>query len=261
MSAKADFSDLTTRTISAIVMLAIAGFTLWQGGLAFQYLLIVLAGLMAWELSQMHDTRKWLPILSGAFVAAVVYISFFPIGISPTALTVLKLAPCLLISGLHVEKTRFTVFLGLLVFMAATTDLGTFRIEQGFVLTIWLLLCIIASDVGGYFAGKIFGGPKLWVRISPKKTWSGTIGGWALAAIVGLCIVIFTAQPWVLVPASILVAIAAQAGDLLESAVKRRAGVKDSSNLIPGHGGLLDRFDGVLGVCFLLGLAGLLGVY
>lgn len=261
MSTKADFSDLTTRTASAIVMLAVAGFTLWQGGSTFQYLLIVVAGLMAWEISHMHDPRNWLSILSGVFVAGFVYISFFPIGLSPTALTGLKLLPCLLLASFHVEKARFTIFAGLLIFMAATTDLGSFRIEQGFALTIWLLLCIIASDIGGYFAGKTFGGPKLWVRISPKKTWSGTIGGWALAAIVGLCFVLFDAQPWILIPASVLVSIAAQAGDLVESAVKRRAGVKDSSNLIPGHGGLLDRFDGVLGVCFLLGFAGLFGVF
>ena len=261
MSAKADFSDLTTRTLSAIVMLTVAGFTLWQGGAAFQYLLVIAAGLMAWEISHIHDPRNWLSVVSGVFVAGFVYISFFPIGLTPTTLTILKLAPCLLLAGLHVEKSRFTVFAGLLIFMAATTDLGAFRIEQGFILTIWLLLCIIASDVGGYFAGKIFGGPKLWVRISPKKTWSGTIGGWALAAVVGLCFVVFDAQPMILIPASILVSIAAQAGDLIESAVKRRAGVKDSSNLIPGHGGLLDRFDGVLGVCFLLGFAGLVGIY
>ncbi len=261
MSSKADFSDLTTRIASAIVMLIIAGFTLWQGGAAFQYLLIISAGLMAWEISHMHDTRSWLSIVSGIFAAGFVYISFFPIGLSPIALTALKLLPCLILAGLHIEKARFTVFAGLLIFMAATTDLGAFRIEQGFFLTVWLLLCIVASDVGGYFAGKIFGGPKLWPRISPKKTWSGTLGGWALAAIVGLIFVILNAQPLLLIPASILVSIAAQAGDLVESAVKRRAGVKDSSNLIPGHGGLLDRFDGVLGVCFLLGIAGLVGVY
>jgi len=261
MSTKADFSDLTTRTLSAIVMLVVAGFALWQGGAAFQYLLIIAAGLMAWEISHMHDKRNWLSIVSGVFVAGFVYISFFPIGLSPTALTALKLLPCLALAGLHTDKARFTVFAGLLIFMAATTDLGNFRIEQGFSLTIWLLLCIIASDVGGYFAGKMFGGPKLWARISPKKTWSGTIGGWALAALVGLCFVIFDEQTWILIPASVLVSIAAQAGDLVESAVKRRAGVKDSSNLIPGHGGLLDRFDGVLGVCFLLGVAGIIGIY
>ena len=261
MSAKADFSDLKTRIISAVVMLLIAGFALWSGGAIFQYLLIIIAGLMAWEISHMHDPRNWLSVITGVFVSGFVYISFFPIGLSPTALTMLKSLPWLALAGLHIEKARFSVFAGLLIFMAATTDLGAFRIEQGFSLTIWLLLCIIASDVGGYFAGKIFGGPKLWVRISPKKSWSGTIGGWVLAAVIGLCFVLFDAQPWVLIPASILVSIAAQAGDLVESAVKRRAGVKDSSNLIPGHGGLLDRFDGVLGVCFLLGFAGLVGIY
>jgi phosphatidate cytidylyltransferase len=129
-----------------------------------------------------------------------------------------------------------------------------------------LLVVVVASDVGGYFAGKLIGGPKILPSISPKKTWSGTLGGWALAAVVGFIAIQLGMGGFGLVVLSIFVAMAAQIGDLLESMMKRKAGVKDSSNLIPGHGGLLDRFDGVMGASVALGIvlalggAGLLGM-
>lgn len=115
---------------------------------------------------------------------------------------------------------------------------------QGLVLTLWLLAVVIASDIMGYFAGRLLGGPKFWPRISPKKTWSGTIAGWIGALIVGWAF--SGALGSVVILFSPIVAFAGQMGDIAESAIKRRAGVKDSSNLIPGHGGVLDRFDAVI---------------
>jgi phosphatidate cytidylyltransferase len=258
MSTKADFSDLATRTASAVVMLAVAGFTIWQGGFVFKALLILAAALMAWEISRMHDGRGPLAVISGVIVGLVSVVTFFPFGLSVVTLLGLQILAALLMSETH-RAYKKTIFFSILVIILATTALGEFREIQGLILTLWLLLCVVASDIGGYFAGKMLGGPKLWVRISPKKTWSGTLGGWVLATAVGAGFVFAAGQPVWLIPASALVAIAAQSGDLAESAIKRRAEIKDSSNLIPGHGGLLDRFDGVLGVCFLVFLAGLAG--
>ena len=258
MTTKADFSDLTTRTLSAVVMLIVAGMAIWQGGTVFKALLIIAAGLMAWEISRMHDGRKGLALSSAAIVGLCSFLTFFPLGLSATIILGLQILVALLMAETH-RTSKVAVFLTIIIIIFATTALGEFRQEQGLILTLWLLLCIIASDIGGYFAGKLFGGPKLWVRISPKKTWSGTIGGWVLAACVGAVFVFVAAQDAWLIAASVPVAIAAQSGDLAESALKRRAGVKDSSNLIPGHGGLLDRFDGVLGVCFLVFIAGITG--
>ena len=116
----------------------------------------------------------------------------------------------------------------------------------------WLLVVVVVVDVAGYFAGKVFGGPKFWPKVSPKKTWSGTAAGWVGAAVVGLCYMIFAGGGVVAITVSIAAAMAAQMGDIAESAIKRKVGVKDSSNLIPGHGGLLDRFDGMLGAALLL---------
>jgi phosphatidate cytidylyltransferase len=120
-----------------------------------------------------------------------------------------------------------------------------------------LILAVILTDIGAYFAGRTFGGPKIAPAISPSKTWSGLAGGMVGAA-VALIAVTYQAEGFVDIGWKILagmaVAVVAQLGDFFESWMKRRAGVKDSGKLIPGHGGLFDRLDGLLGVMFVLGL-------
>jgi phosphatidate cytidylyltransferase len=110
----------------------------------------------------------------------------------------------------------------------------------------WLVLVVVVTDVVGYFAGRAIGGPKFWPRVSPKKTWSGTVAGWAVAVAVALLFMPLLAAGPGLIVASVLIAMAGQAGDIAQSAIKRHAGVKDSSNLIPGHGGVMDRFDALV---------------
>jgi phosphatidate cytidylyltransferase len=130
------------------------------------------------------------------------------------------------------------------------------RTDLGIAGMLWLICVVVATDVAGYFAGKAIGGPKFWPRVSPKKTWSGTAAGWIAAALVGIGFVLWGGfSPW-MVLVSVLASFASQAGDLAESAIKRRAGVKDSSHLIPGHGGFMDRFDGMMGAALLLALLG-----
>jgi phosphatidate cytidylyltransferase len=112
---------------------------------------------------------------------------------------------------------------------------------------LWLIGVVVATDVAGYFAGKMIGGPKLWPRVSPKKTWSGSSAGWIAAAIVGAFFSEASGLGVGAIVLSVVMSMASQAGDIAESALKRKTGVKDSSALIPGHGGLFDRFDGMLG--------------
>ncbi len=116
----------------------------------------------------------------------------------------------------------------------------------GLLSILWAALVVIAADVGGYFAGRIIGGPKLWPRVSPKKTWAGLGGGVALAFVVGGLFSWATTGTYFyeVCTVSMLAAILSQGGDLAESAVKRRFGVKDAGSILPGHGGLLDRLDG-----------------
>ncbi len=127
---------------------------------------------------------------------------------------------------------------------------------QGRETVYWVMAAIWATDIGAYAAGRTFGGPKLAPAISPKKTWSGLIGGIACAACIGAgtAALLGKSTAWPLALASGGLAIVGQAGDLLESALKRRFGVKDASRLIPGHGGLLDRVDGLLPAAFLVAI-------
>jgi phosphatidate cytidylyltransferase len=134
----------------------------------------------------------------------------------------------------------------------------------GFTALLFVLLVVWMTDIGGYFAGRLIGGPKLWQRISPKKTWAGAIGGFAasLGVAAGFMALDFgrtmPLRPVPLLFLAAILSIASQLGDLFESAIKRRFGVKDSSHIIPGHGGLMDRLDGFVAAIVVAALFGLL---
>ena len=129
----------------------------------------------------------------------------------------------------------------------------------GFSALIFILLVVWVTDIGGYFAGRGIGGPKLWPRVSPKKTWAGAIGGFAASLAVSAGFVAFgLGKTGPLLALGAILSVASQLGDLFESAVKRRFGVKDSSNIIPGHGGLLDRLDGFVAAVVMVAIFGVL---
>ena len=130
---------------------------------------------------------------------------------------------------------------------------------KGFAALMFVLLIVWVTDSGGYFAGRGIGGPKLWPRVSPKKTWAGAIGGFAASLVVAIGFAMFDlgrAGPLLLLSGGL--SVVSQLGDLFESAVKRRFGVKDSSHIIPGHGGLLDRLDGFVAAVVVAALLGFL---
>jgi phosphatidate cytidylyltransferase len=144
---------------------------------------------------------------------------------------------------------------------AAAAELGSVlvRLDQasGFAALMLVLLVVWVTDIGGYFAGRGLGGPKLWPRVSPKKTWAGAIGGFAGSVVVAAgfaALGIGKTGPLLLLGA--VLSVASQLGDLFESAVKRQFGVKDSSHIIPGHGGLLDRLDGFVAAVVVAAIFG-----
>jgi phosphatidate cytidylyltransferase len=244
------FDDLRTRLISAMVMVAVGIGAIWLGGWVFLLLLSIAGGVMIWELARMLapglSVQKTiiLGLIGGAAVLRVGYNSEL------VSLAALGLAPVL---GLVMIAKGRGVFLAYgLALLFAVAEMFWLRTGAGLGWVIWLVAVVIASDVGGYFFGRILGGPKILPRISPKKTWSGTMGGWILAALVGLYFVIFQGGEGFLVVFSILTAMAAQIGDVVESAIKRATGIKDASNLIPGHGGFLDRFDALIGAALFV---------
>jgi phosphatidate cytidylyltransferase len=130
---------------------------------------------------------------------------------------------------------------------------------QGWTALLLVLLVVWVTDIGGYFAGRGIGGPKLWPRVSPNKTWAGAIGGFAASLAVAWGFSAFgLGKTSALLLLGSALSIASQLGDLFESTVKRRFGVKDSSHIIPGHGGLLDRLDGFVAAVVLAAVFGLL---
>jgi len=134
------------------------------------------------------------------------------------------------------------------------------RDAHGLELLLWVFLVTWSTDIGAYFAGRTFGRAKLAPSISPNKTWAGLCGGVVAAAIVGGAWALMTGLGTLLLMLAPIFAAAAQAGDLFESWMKRRAGVKDSGHWLPGHGGVLDRLDGLVPVAVLTAIAQLLGL-
>jgi phosphatidate cytidylyltransferase len=172
-------------------------------------------------------------------------------------------APILLGEWLRLTRGRPVVRgLAILYGLAAIVALLWLRHQpdRGRETVLWVVACVWATDIGAYFVGSLAGGARLAPAISPGKTWSGLVGGICLSAIVSAtCGLVFARGDTIalaLVGAGI--AIVAQAGDLLESAAKRRAGLKDSGHVIPGHGGLLDRVDGLIAALVFVGAARLI---
>lgn len=244
------WDDLRARLASGLGMAALGVAMIWLGGPWFAALAAAVSGIMIWELIRMiTPQQRAVAVQLGLLAASAVLLARALPGLY--ALPVL-LAPVLVgVGRLGHQRLLFALFAAAI--MIAGYGLSLFRDDYGMAWLIWLILVVIATDVAGYFAGRFIGGPKFWPSVSPKKTWSGTLGGWFAAVLVGLLFVAVTRAGPGLMLMCVALSLASQMGDIAESALKRRMGVKDSSALIPGHGGLLDRFDGLLGaVLFML---------
>ena len=243
----ARWNDLGERIGVGAVVAGIGLLCVWAGGVVFAALTICVSGVIVWELVRMLD-----PDAPAVRLGAVAAFLLLLAEILPPAYA---LPICLLpafAGAAWLTKRRVSFALFTVLILLAGLGLFFLRTNYGFTWMLWLAMVVITTDVFGYLFGRMIGGPKLWTRVSPNKTWSGTIAGWVGAALVGLLFGIFTAAGPEVAPVSIALAMAAQLGDIAESAVKRRAGVKDSSSLLPGHGGLFDRFDGMLGASVTL---------
>lgn len=241
------WGDLLPRILSGGIAAIFGLWVMWLGGLSFHLLVAVVSGIMVWEVARMVGAGNksiYFGVLAGA---GHLILTSFPISYTLPLLFVPALVG---IAQLDRHKVSFALFTSAI--MIAGLGLVILRDNYGFVWVAWLALVVIASDILGYFAGKMIGGPKFWPKVSPKKTWSGTIAGWLGAALVAVVYVLMGHAGWQLVTISIAIAIAGQMGDVAESALKRRSGVKDSSNILPGHGGMFDRFDAMLGASLFL---------
>jgi phosphatidate cytidylyltransferase len=250
--------NLTARVVSSIILAPIVLAAVWYGGWVLAILAAAAGAILMFEWLSVTGRDPAKP--TGVLAIAAVVVGILAAG-----------APYLIGAGIGV------VFVATIVLFAITRDIwiagGTIYaavmaisllairsdVLYGLVGVVFVLAAVWATDIAAYAAGRTIGGPKLWPAVSPKKTWAGSIGGLIAALIAGLAVAAIVGERPGLAVASValVLSLACQAGDLFESAVKRRFGVKDASRLIPGHGGLLDRVDGLT---FAAPVAALIGI-
>jgi phosphatidate cytidylyltransferase len=207
--------------VSSLVLAPLALLAAWLGGLLFVLFWVIAASIVLWE---------WARLVVDAKLRGFALIDWLAAGIAYAA--VLLFAPLIL----RRDPTL------------------------GFAAMAFLFAVVWATDILAYFAGRALGGPKLWPAVSPKKTWAGAVGGTLGGIAVGALTVklLGLSVPAMLLLVACLLSVAAQAGDLLESAIKRHFGAKDAGSIIPGHGGLMDRLDGFLTAAAAAAMVGLL---
>jgi phosphatidate cytidylyltransferase len=256
------FGDLGLRILSSIGLALLVSVDLWLGGAWVSALAAIAAALMLWELHRMatgNDGRlaPGLAVPAVGAVSAVFVTSVVGVGWGALVLAAFALATLMLRRAGAGWMAAGLAYVGLAMAYVTVLRDGP---GLGLAAIVWLIVVVAAADIGAYFAGRTLGGPKLWPRVSPKKTWSGALGGLGLGVAFGLGTALAAGWPLPLIALlSAGVVVASQAGDLLESSVKRHFAVKDASQLIPGHGGVMDRLDGVVGGLWFIALFDILG--
>jgi phosphatidate cytidylyltransferase len=263
--APAEAGSLRLRILSALALAPLPIVAIWFGGGILTALTVAAAIVMAWEWGRLcggGTTGAAAPVLIAAIAAAVVAASLWGIG----AGVLLALTGALVVWQIarhHRAAAPLWLAAGSL-WVALPCIILLWLVQSGNAsrgMLFWVFAVVWATDIGAYMVGRQVGGPLLAPKWSPRKTWAGLVGGivcaalagWAMAGVLGAT----TVLPLVLVSAGL--AIVEQFGDLAESVAKRRFGVKDASSLIPGHGGLLDRLDGLLAVIPAVALLTLFG--
>lgn len=246
--------DIGIRAASAVVLAPAAVLATWAGGVWFLALILLACGLLAVEWAMMSAPGAWRSIAWAVGLALAAAVITAHVGLMSVAFVLLVFTAAL--AGEFARSRRQealnaaygVLYLGwpavLLIWLRAGHD------PVGLHWTVLVFAVAWASDILAYLVGSAIGGPKLWPRFSPNKTWSGFIGGLVAGMAAGAAMAAFINMGWLTVfwgaVLGLAAALATMAGDLWESALKRRFGVKDAGTLIPGHGGLLDRVDGLM---------------
>ena len=263
-------TDLPTRLAAGLVMIAVAIAAAYFGGWWFRALVAAAAAVMAVEWADMHRVpRLWAYIAAGTMAAALLGISEY---LYPASLELVEFDggdlaanwqgfAAIIVLGLLIGTASRRVAMGWGFVYVGLPSLALLSLSWVWeVLVFWVFAVTWATDIFAYFAGRGIGGPKLAPRISPNKTWAGLIGGMIGAGLCAWLLATWFEMEWFFLWMGAPMGLVAQIGDLYESWEKRRAGVKDSGALLPGHGGVLDRLDGLLAAALattLLLMAGL----
>jgi phosphatidate cytidylyltransferase len=253
-------SDFTTRLVSGLAMGAVVALFTFTGPVPFTVLVVAVTVALSWEWGRLvhggeGDVVIAVQIATVALAAVLAALEKVGLG--------LVILPIGAILALLLSLGHNSLFSALGVFYAGLPAVALIWLRAditfGLQAVVFLILIVVASDTAGFVVGRLVGGAKLWPRLSPNKTWAGCLGALAGSAILAaaFAFVVADASPIRLAGIGCLLSLVAQAGDLFESAVKRRFGAKDASTLIPGHGGVMDRVDGLAAVASAAGLMGL----
>jgi phosphatidate cytidylyltransferase len=251
--------NLVMRVIAALILAPLAIAIAYAGGWLWILLVTVTVIGLYMEWLTIVGLAREMPVVVSGIAALAVAGLCLAIGRIDAAFVVLAIG--LAAVALLTRERRNWTAAGF--FYAAAAEMASVLVRldsvKGFVALIFILLIVWVTDIGGYFAGRGIGGPKLWPRVSPKKTWAGAVGGFAASLAVAFGFAAFDlGKTGALLLLGAVLSVVSQFGDLFESAVKRRFGVKDSSHIIPGHGGLLDRLDGFVAAIIVAAIFGFL---
>lgn len=247
-------NNLLTRILSALIMLPLAVFIILKGGMFFLILISLLTVLILSEWNGICEKKPFSWLFAVQALSALLLIYQLNIESSYIWISFISSVISIMAIALLIKAKMIWAVTGFLYAIIPSASFLLIEKQFGGILVLWMMIVIWSMDTGAYFAGKNIGGPKMSPKISPNKTWSGLIGGTIAAILIGgfygfymqdQNVPLFS-DATILLLFSGLFAILSQMGDLAESAVKRRFSVKDSGSIIPGHGGVMDRVDGVL---------------
>jgi len=251
--------DLGPRIVAGVAMASVALAAAWAGGFVFAAFWWLASIVVLWEWQRLVGGGRLMERVAAGGAALAVA------ALSALHNSVLGVVAALIVGAVAIgwiAGRRETGWAAGGVFYAGVlvASVGLLRVSPSFgmVAVLWLFAVVWGADIAAYFAGRLIGGPRLWPSISPGKTWSGAIVGAFAGAVFGLMLAAWTNRLAALFWLGLATAIVSELGDLFESALKRRFGVKDSSGLIPGHGGLMDRLDAFTSASFFAAVVAML---
>lgn len=257
---KGQYSDLVLRLASALVLAPAFLAIVWFGNWIFATAIAGAALLVLHEWVRMTRSLEAAMLIGVAALLAASYLTVLDLDLMALAL----ISGAAVLAAVIATIRRRTPWGAAGILYAGLPPIALIALRDGSH-GLWAIAILLsatwATDVAAYFTGRTLGGPKLWPAVSPKKTWSGALGGLLGGGLAGLAVALMTgigAPVWVFFLSAVL-SVVAQAGDLAESALKRKFDVKDSGTLIPGHGGVMDRVDGLIAAAFAAYLIGLVG--